>query len=217
MTLPPALRKGFARFDALSMRERALVSSAVLAALVMTWTIAVFDPINARQRHLMSEMSSLQEAIAAGTQSLDASASSPAAVALASEKKLQTELQALNAQLASKSGGLIPPERMVRVIHDVLGRQRGVKLVSLHNRPVTALVQSTEPNTEVPASGPYVHPVELVVEGRYLDLLDYLRALESLSWRFQWKTLELTTTEYPLNRVRIELSTLSMDRDWIAM
>lgn len=217
MKLPPAIRTSFTRFDALSMRERALVSFAVLAGLLMIWTIAVFDPISARQRFLTSEMSTLQEAIATASASLNASESSPAAVALASEKKLQAELEALNAQLASKSGGLIPPERMARVIHDVLSRQRGVRLVSLHNKPVTTLIQSTQPNLQAPVSGPYVHPVELVIEGGYLDLLDYLRALETLPWRFQWKTLELTTTEYPLSRVRIELSTLSMDRDWIAM
>jgi MSHA biogenesis protein MshJ len=217
MTLPPAVRKSFARFDAMSLRERALLSLAALAALVMIWTISVFDPIAARQRHLASEMSTLQESIAATAQSLSESESSPAAQALASEKKLQAELESLNAQLASKSGGLIPPDRMVRVIHDVLSRQRGVRLVSLHNKPMTALVQSLQADAPAPATGPYVHPVELVVEGRYLDLLDYLQALERLPWRFQWQTLELTTTEYPLNRVRIELSTLSMDRDWIAM
>ena len=217
MKLPPALRKSFARFDALSIRERALVAFALLAALIMIWTIAVLDPISARQRHLLSEMSTLQESIAATSQSLDASESSSVTAALASEKKLHEELEALNVQLASKSGGLVPPERMVRVIHDVLSRQRGVRLVSLQNKPVTALVQSAQPGSEAPASGPYVHPVELVVEGGYLDLLEYLRALENLPWRFQWKTLELTTVEYPLNRVRIELSTLSMDRDWIAM
>jgi MSHA biogenesis protein MshJ len=67
------------------------------------------------------------------------------------------------------------------------------------------------------SSGPYVHPVELVVEGNYLDVLAYLHALENLPWRFYWKILELQTTHYPTNRVRIELSTLSMDKDWIGV
>jgi MSHA biogenesis protein MshJ len=62
-----------------------------------------------------------------------------------------------------------------------------------------------------------MHPVEIVVEGAYLDVLEYLRALESLEWRFYWKVLELKTTRYPINRVRIELSTLSMDKEWIGV
>jgi MSHA biogenesis protein MshJ len=59
--------------------------------------------------------------------------------------------------------------------------------------------------------------VELIVEGNYLDVLAYLHALEALPYRFYWRVLELKSTEYPVNRVRIELGTLSMDREWIGI
>jgi MSHA biogenesis protein MshJ len=62
-----------------------------------------------------------------------------------------------------------------------------------------------------------VHPVEIVIEGSYLDVLEYLRALEALPWHFYWKVLELNSGTYPLNRVRIELSTLSMDKEWLGV
>ena len=48
-------------------------------------------------------------------------------------------------------------------------------------------------------------------------MLNYLQALEALPWRFRWKTLDLTTKQYPVNRVRIELSTLSMDKTWLGV
>ena len=223
MRLPPALEKGAARFDAMSLRERLLLSAAALAALLMIWTMAVLDPIKARENFLKSEMTTLQETLAATTQSIESNgASNPVSLALATENKLQDELKRIDEQLVSKSGGLVPPEHMVQVIHDVLDRQHGVKLVSLHNKPVTPLVQPAlaAPASQQPVepeSGPYVHPVELIVEGSYLDVLDYLRALERLDWHFHWKALELNTTEYPVNRVRIELSTLSLDREWIGM
>jgi MSHA biogenesis protein MshJ len=62
-----------------------------------------------------------------------------------------------------------------------------------------------------------MHPIELVIEGRYLDVMSYLRELETLPWHFYWKKLDLNSTDYPLNRVRIELGTLSMDKDWIGV
>src|SRR5258705_398727 len=55
-------------------------------------------------------------------------------------------------------------------------------------------------------SGPYVHSLELIVEGNYLDVLRYLQTVEGLPWRFYWQVLELKTTEYPTNRVRIRLN-----------
>ena len=235
MKQPAALERALGRFDRMTLRERALVSAATLAAIVMTWTIAIFDPLSAKQRSLSSEMASLQESIGTISESIQSSVAADAtSEAVAREAMLQTRLEALNARLASKSGGLIPPERMVQVIHDVLNRQHGVTLVSLHNKAVVSLVQERPavnattagsadaaadpaPGSQPASSGPYVHPVELVVEGNYLDVLAYLHALENLPWRFYWKVLELQTTRYPTNRVRIELSTLSMDKDWIGV
>ena len=153
-----------------------------------------------------------------------AAATDPVGLALRSERELKERLESINAELNSQSAGLIPPERMVEVIHDVLSKQRGVKLISLHNKPVTGLAQSSKESTNDATataaslgSGPYMHPIELVIEGRYLDVMSYLRELETLPWHFYWKKLDLNSTDYPLNRVRIELGTLSMDKDWIGV
>ena len=54
-----------------------------------------------------------------------------------------------------------------------------------------------------------------MLEGRYLDVLAYLEALEALPWHFYWRRLELTATSYPTNRVRVELGTVSMGSEWI--
>jgi MSHA biogenesis protein MshJ len=232
MKLPAALEKLTYRFNHLSIRERALVCAATVVGLGMLWTLAMLDPLTAKQNYLASELASLQESISNATQNMEASAAAdPVTASLKKEKQLQLSLEDINAQLASKSAGLIAPENMVQVIHDVLSREHGVRLISLHNKPVESLVPAppkskataaadADTSTLAPATpiaGPYVHPVELIVEGEYLDVLAYLHALEALPWRFYWKQLELESTAYPMNRVRIELSTLSMDKDWIGV
>ena len=216
MKLPVALAKTLARFDALSLRERALVAGAALIGMVLLWLALFFDPMSVKQRTLSAELTTLQQSIQLTTLAIQETADTdPTLIAQREETKLKTLLAALNAQLAAKSAGLIPPERMVQVIHDVLSRQHGVRLVSLHNSPVTTLVPGAAQAAQ--SGGPYVHPVEIVVEGTYLDVLAYLHALESLEYRFYWRLLELESTAYPRNRVRIELSTLSLDKDWIGV
>jgi MSHA biogenesis protein MshJ len=234
MTLPAGVEAAMSRFDRLSLRERGLVAAAVLAIVIMLWTVAMWDPIAARQQALANELGSLQQTMVTTAETLDANAlNDPATLALKKEEQLRKELAGINSQLASQSAGLIPPERMVQVIQDVLARQHGVTLISLHNKPVTTLARpkpaspAAEPLVTTPvseravmdaaASGPYVHPVELVIEGSYLDILAYLHALEALDWRFYWKLLELKTVRHPTNRVRIEINTLSMDKDWIGV
>jgi MSHA biogenesis protein MshJ len=215
MKIPVPLARLLARFDALSMRERALVGGGALIGTVLLWFAAFYDPANTRQRLLSAEVTTLQQSIYLTTQSIqETNEADPTLTAQREESKLKEQLAAINTQLAAKSAGLIPPERMVQVIHDVLARQRGVTLVRLHNSPVTTLVPGVAGAT---SAGPYVHPVEIVVEGSYLDVLAYLHALEHLEWRFYWRLLELESTAYPRNRVRIELSTLSLDKDWIGV
>jgi MSHA biogenesis protein MshJ len=231
MKLPAAIERGAAKFNQMSVRERVLITGATVAAVVMTWMIAIFDPATAKQRALIGEISTIHETLATTLDSLQsAAASDPTMLASAKEKTLAARLAEINAQLDSESAGLIPPERMVEVIHDVLSRQHGVKLISLHNKAVTSLVQPAPAQSkgiDAPAadqvdaaqtsSGPYMHPVEIIIEGRYLDILAYLRTLEGLSWHFYWKSLELQSTQYPVNRVRIELGTLSMEKEWIGV
>lgn len=225
MKLGATLESWGARFDSLSLRERALTACAALISLFMLWTLSVFDPIARQRDALLSEQASL-----AG---LDEFGGTDVSRLLEQEAALRREMAQVDAQLAARSAGLIAPERMVQVIHEMLSHQRGVKLVSLHNKPVSSLAARAETNdvhaadtidgetsdTALPAQegGPYVHPVEIVIEGAYLDILAYLRALERLEWRFYWQMLELETQQHPTNRVRIELSTLSLEKDWIGV
>lgn len=225
MKLPPALEKTFARFNQLSLRERGLIAGGLVAVFVMGWDGAMMEPVRKREAAASAELQSIADASAALETANDGNAPDPTEQALEQERSLRAALDGVNAELASASAGLIPPERMVDVMHDVLNRQRGVRLVSLRNRPVESLAAPAQLDPSQPAaapsatslSGPYVHPVELTIEGGYLDVLAYLQALEALPWRLYWKVIEIETQDYPLNRARIELSTLSMDKEWLGV
>jgi MSHA biogenesis protein MshJ len=106
---------------------------------------------------------------------------------------------------------------MMQVLHDVLSREQRVKLVSLRYLRTTPLPD--DPHTVFPPGTPrpYLHTAEIVVQGSYLDILAYLRALEGLPWRFYWRRLELTTTGYPTNEVRLEVGTVSMESEWLGL
>ena len=213
MKLSPAVETLALRFKKLTARERLMVLGAALAVIFTIWHVTLMGPLNAKRTGLEQELASLQDSMYATADAAEAAeAADPLSNAFARQQALRVELEKLNADLAKESAGLIEPRRMAEVIHDVLKHQTGVTLVSLRNLPPQSLAID-----KTAASGPYIHPVELVVEGSYLDVLAYLRALEALPWRFYWRILELQTTDYPVNRVRIELGTLSMDREWIGI
>ena len=201
-----------ARFDKLSLRERALVSLAVLAGIVCLWDVTMMQRLGNERNALTQELTSFNETIDA---SQAAEQADPRRAAIVRAGELQTQTQSVDEQLTSTAAGFVPAQRMVEVVHDVLSQQHGLKLISLRNLPVTSLVMPT--GTEAIGTAPFVHPLELVIEGEYGDVLTYLEALEALPWRFRWKVLDLATKQYPVNSVRIELSTLSMDRTWLGV
>lgn len=222
MNVENALLNLKTRFNAMSLRERAMVFAAVLAVGVLLWDQAMMNPLRTRQQRLTQELASTHDSLAMLTSTIEGRAQdNPFSIAMKQKQDITRSIEAVDQQLKSASAGLIPPDRMLEALRDVLERQSGLRLVSMRNFPVTSLVPPSQPanggKSATPDQGPYVHSLEFVVEGGYLDVLSYLQKVEALPWRFYWQVLELKAAEYPLNRVRIRLNTLSMDKEWLGV
>ena len=232
------------RFNAMSLRERALMSIAALAVVVLLWDQLLMNPLREKQTRLTQQVGETRDAIKVLNDTIEGRATGdPLANAMAQRIQLQASLAAVDAELQATSAGLIPPQRMVEALREVLQQQRSVRLISMRNLPVTSLVPpatdvaSPANTSEQPSSGasarasmsaapatgatraaggPYVHSLELTVEGGYLDILLYLQKVEALPWKFYWQVMELKT-DYPVSRARIQLNTLSMEREWLGV
>lgn len=224
------------RLDALSLRERAIIFGAGVALLFIAWQALLMDPLTVRTRQAEQRLAEARRQLA-NLDALGAAASQdPTVAATLRNRALKTRLEALDRELASASQGYVSPERMNELLRALLREQKGLRLVSLVNRPVESLSQA-EPQAASSAAGsaaggappaarsapaaddrgPFLHPVEIIVEGDYASVAAYLRALESLPWRIHWRTVELTALDYPVNRVRIEIGALSLSRLWMSV
>jgi MSHA biogenesis protein MshJ len=213
------------RFDRMSVRERVLTSAAALIVLIALFQALVFQRLELRKKQLAQQLTQIVADIN-GSGSGDGS---DIGATLQRTTALTAQLSEATARLDAHSAGLIPPQRMTQVIHDVLSRQQGVTLVSLRNLAPYALIDgpgsedaaagpaATDAAAPTPTAsdGPYVHSVQLVLQGPYLDVLAYLEALERLPWHFYWQTLTVDATHYPTTRVTVKLGTVSMSREWI--
>jgi MSHA biogenesis protein MshJ len=220
------------RYEALSLRERALVAVAVLALAIIGWDSLLMAPLRNSRVALDAELSA---ASASGFHAQSADMSDPRQLNLQVAADLTTQLQGLDARIADTASGFVSSQHMIQVLNDVLDRQGRLDLVSIRNLPVVSLVppveadpsmagadpavvtSSTVTTSEDLGQPPYVHAIEIVIDGQYADILAYLEALEALPYKFRWSTLDLSTAGYPRNRVRIELSTLSLDSTWLGV
>ena len=217
------LRPLFERIDRLSLRERGLLFGGGVALIYVAWQSLLMDPIAARARTAEQRLAEVRRRGQAADEAGLAAVQDPAIAAASRNRALVERLREIDAALADAARGYVAPERMTELLRELLAGQQALKLVSLRNLPVVSLSRPATPAADGaeahPAAdrGPFLHPVEVVVEGDYLSIVNYLHALERLPWRIHWQRLELLAGDYPSNRVRIVIGALSLSRDWMSV
>ena len=203
-----------AKIDALSVRERLLVLITALVLIAAIWHTLLMQPLEQRATETRAELAALEQRISAANQNLEdqilqlAGGGDEQRSRIAS---LRRRIDEINAALGDHAAELIDPAEMAQVLEGVLKEQSRLTLVRIRNTTPDSLSADEEPE----AVTFYRHGLEIEVEGSYAACLEYLSAIEALPWRLYWQVLELDVIEYPRNRIRIEVGTLSLDEEWI--
>ncbi|MGF6274479.1 MSHA biogenesis protein MshJ [Massilia sp. UYP11] len=217
-----------ARIDALSLRERALVCLAACALLAILGHALVLSPMDAAREALRSQiaqqradMAAIDDAITGRVQAFQLDPDAPARTRL---NALRQEVGQLGDQLLAIEHGLVPPERMGPLVDGILRANGRLKLVSMRTLPVEPLAgparsSPTSAPTSAPAPAPllYRHGIEVTVRGNYLDMVDYMSALDAMPTRMFWGRAQLDVEAYPAARLTLTLHTLSLDRQWMKL
>ena len=125
------------------------------------------------------------------------------------QQQLRAELQRLDSDLKDRTLDLIPAEHMPALLEQMLARSGRLRLVSLTALAPKPLMTGTE------ESMLFQHGLRLRLQGRYFDILQYLRALEGLPEHFYWRRLDYQVEQYPEASVELELYTLSGSKEFI--
>jgi len=218
-----------ARVDALSLRERGLVGVAACALLGFIGHALILAPMAATQDALRgqiagqrAEIAAIDEAIAGRVQAFEVD---PDAAGRTRLNALRQEMGQLGEQLLAIEHGLVPPERIGPLVDGILRANGRLKLVSMRTLAVEPLAGPNAPAaaasapTGAPAAAPllYRHGIEVTVRGNYLDMVDYMSALDAMPTRMFWGRAQLDVEEYPAARLTLTLHTLSLDRQWMKL
>lgn len=228
-----------ARMDALSLRERGMVFGATVAVLAFAGHTFVLAPQDAKQAALRTQIDQQHAAIAAIdgeiTARVEGSRIDPDAQSRARLNTMQQEMGQLGSQLLALEHGLVPPERMGPLVDGILRANGRLKLVSMRTLPAEPLAApGAAPAAAAAVAAPaanagaapaaasdvpllYRHGVEVTVRGNYLDMVDYMSALDAMPTRMFWGRARLDVETYPSARLTLTLHTLSLDRQWMKL
>lgn len=200
--------------DALSPRERVLVFATITLLMVLAWYLVLMQPLTQQAIDKQNNIETLRQNVETSNHSFEEQVLQLSGSGSDHQRRLlqmQDRIDKINEQLGEYAAELIDPKEMARVLEGVLEEQSHLRLVRIRNLAPEALPAEAETQ----ATTFYRHGLEIEFEGNFFDCLEYLQQIEALPWRFYWQLLDLEVLEYPTNRVRVEVSTLSLDKEWV--
>jgi MSHA biogenesis protein MshJ len=235
-----------ARVEALQPRERIMAFGAVLVVVVYLASAVVFGPLARKEAALKSTLQQqavtidgIDADIAAKAR---AYANDPNDALRKRLGEVRVETARTSEELRTMQKGLVPADRIAPLLETILRANGRLKLVSLKTLPATTLNDAAASPPATPAAAPapaaatpgvatpaatpvvvkapdllYRHGVELTLRGSYLDMVDYMHALETLPTQLFWGKAQLDAEDYPNVRLTLTLYTLSLDPKWMKL
>lgn len=214
------------RFEAFSLRERGLISAAIVVVMFMLWDTMVLTPQEVKQKNVVSQMYSLNEkmeAISKEVESMtDKLRSGEGQRVRARTEEIRNLLAGLERKQQDLTVEFIRPAQMAKVLEDMLSNESSLKLTRLESLGAEPLfpppeLKEGEKAPRVKQPNIFKHGMRVVFEGNFNSTVSYLKALESMPWRFYWDNVEYQVLEYPRAQVVITIHTLSLDEGWIGV
>ncbi len=204
------IRQWADRIDALELRERILLLAATVAVLFLLVDALALKPILKAQQVTEQRIAEIEIKLTALHQQANLLNFKNGDDALASRyakrDRLAGQLAELDTRILDQMGALVEPAQAAQVLEQVLSSHRGLKLKSL--KASADSLRNLELENPDSGGGLGRYQLEMVVEGRYLELLRYLQDLEAMPWKFFWESADLRTVEYPRAETRLQLYTL---------
>jgi MSHA biogenesis protein MshJ len=223
-------RRLAARFEALQTRERALVAIAAVVGIALVYDALALQPLEERKKRVTQQLAEARENIRNASAAVTAQANTvdPLAVKRLYRDSLKKQLAEIDQNMQGLQRGLVPPERMAKLLEEMLSRRQGLQVVSLRTLPAQHLQTPAAPAARGPEKDArrapkeperviYQHSFEIVLRGSYAELHEYLAELEKLPWRMLWGRLAVTTEQHPALQVILTVQTLSLNKAWLVV
>ena len=216
------------RFNALQPRERAIILIAVVAGTALIFDAVAFQAAEARRKLLERQIVQARQQLKTAEALLQTkqSVGDSHAVKRTYRDALRGRLAEIDQNMKGLQEGLVPPERMAKLLEGVLSRTGGLQLLSLRalppkrfdsaqTAPAPKAGQAPKPAPKEAERTIYQHSFEVTLQGSYDDLYEYLARLEKLPWQMFWNRISVQAIEHPRLRMTLTVQTLSLAEAWL--
>lgn len=209
------------KFNALELRERILITAAVVALVFMLFDVLLLSD-NQKTISSLEQQINITKKRAAERLKLQENANitllqqrnDPKIVKL---KVLENKLNEVRERLINKTLNLVQPHDMASVLREIILSTKSLKLLELKKLKTTELSAQLEEENQQQDSKIklYRHSMQLVLEGGYQSTYLFLNKLEKMKRRVAFEKFEYKVNKHPNATITLLVSTLSLEKEWI--
>ncbi len=209
------------KFDALALRLRVLFTFVLIVILYMLFDLFWYSATAQQSKNLRLEIENNQRQV---TELIDIQNTLNSSVSKSRNNPktqkiavLENEIDKVKKQLTERTINLIPSDEMAAVLEQIIESSQTLKLISLNKNASVKLSDSNETDTDLSerAINLYRHSVEIVLEGNYGATYQFLKNLENMDRKVAFESFSYDVENYPKAKVRLVVSTLSLNKEWI--
>lgn len=204
-----AFEKTLLKIDALTLRERIIMCLSIVFVFVGIFDQLVFSPLNKKIDGIKNET----------IQAINIRESNEAVLVQLEQKKIvnpndelksaiaraEQENQVLDTMLAKSKAGLVPPERMLPLLSEMLGKNSQLSLISMENKKPALIDNESGSGAKI-----YKHSIVLKFSGGFSQVKNYLAKLESTEEKIYFDEVKYQTKGYPKGELTLDVYTLSV-------
>jgi len=206
------------KVESMPLRERTIVFVAIAFAVIALTSMMLLNPLLEKQKTLskklaqqQSQIKELQSKIEEFSKAKRGIERSPLHVRVA---ELKRKLEEQEEYIKERRSRLVEPSEMAGLLEQVLNKNGKLQLVALETLPVTLVIEPSK-KTNATQKQIFKHSVKITLRGGYLDLLEYLAAVERAQVHMYWDKASFGVDKYPDGVLVLTLYTLSMDKAWL--
>jgi len=207
---------------ALSLREKALILVSSIVIIVFLLANFVIEPqlksLGKSRKATQSITNDIQETINGRLEIEQKIASDPSGQLQAQLDGFNDKERRVSQALALKNMSLITSGEMARQLQYLVAERKGLtveKLTSIPPQPI--LFSQVVEKDEQPKPLLFRHGIEIQIEGRYFEVVNFLQRIEQQNEFLLWGDIEYMVSKYPNALVTFVVATVSPDKEFIGV
>lgn len=211
------------KYNARSLRERALIAVAIFAVLYFFWYNIFYSYLFAPDEEVSKNLQNIKSQISQIEGQIDTISAvvgrNPTAALIEQSKNLKIDNEMLNQKIRDYVKKMIQPTDMDEILNNIIQKAAGMTVLGVENLESKPLFERKDVDINGKGAGFQVfnHGIKFQLEGTYFETLGFLKGLEQEKLHVIWDSFSYEVTKYPKAKITLKLYTFSLEEGWIGV